>query len=180
MHENLRRGCLSSHIGHLLLHLLLLLELLLLLLWLALRDLLIAPSGLAHRLLLSHSWNLRWLHQQGRASVRDGLNERVVSTPLLDRACFDMHGLLIDIRQGHELALLHLHVEVDARWRHGVVLRQNDFKWVSRRRCPLKDQIVALGLPREIYRKIWLIKIQACDGTYLLTQRRLRTVGTIA
>ena len=96
LHQDLWRG---RHITSHALEILLLLELLLL--GVRLSDLLVAPSSLSHWLLLSHSWNLRRLHEQCRASVCNRLNEREVSPPLLDRTGLKVHGLLIDVGQGH-------------------------------------------------------------------------------
>lgn len=84
LHEDLRCSCATStfHATHVT-KILLLLELLLRVL---LSDLLVSPCpGLTHGLLLRHSWCLRWLHDKCCASVSDGLNERVVSPPLLHR-----------------------------------------------------------------------------------------------
>lgn len=116
----------------LLLELLLLLLLELLLLILPLSDLLIAPGSLVHWLLLGQAWHLRRLHEQSGACVSDGLDQGEVGAPLFDTASFNMHGLLVHVGESHELTLLHLHVKVNARRHHRVVLWQDYLQRVSR------------------------------------------------
>jgi hypothetical protein len=60
--------------------------------------LLLAPSLLPHGLLMGRLRSAaRGLHQEGRARVSDGLNERLVGSPLLYGVNLDLHRLLVDI-----------------------------------------------------------------------------------
>ena len=149
LHEDLRRrGRLTPHV------LLLILRLLLLhLLLIALSDLLVAPGALIHGLLLCHTRRIWWLHQERGASLSNGLDQRIVSSPLLNRAGFEHHSLLVNVWQLHQSTLLHLHIKVDPWRRQWIVLRQNNLQWVSRRGGTLENQIVALRFSREIYRQ---------------------------
>ena len=62
-------------------------------------NLLLAPCGLSHRLLLDHL-RIRsgGLHYKCSARVVERLDQGVVCPPLLDGCRLDLHSLLIDIR----------------------------------------------------------------------------------
>ena len=141
LHEGLRRT------GSLLVVLLLLLGLMLLVLLGNLTTPSLCLLGCAsHRCDRSPT---RWLHQKSRARVRHRLHQSVIGAPVSHRLSFDLHVLLVDVRELHQGRLLHLHIEVDARRRHRVSGRQDDFERVAGGCRPLDDQVVRFRFIRE-------------------------------
>ena len=99
------------------------------------------------------------------------------AAPLLHCVTLNLHRLLVDIRQCHELVLLHLHVEVDTRWRHRVVIWDDDLERVTGRGRTLEDQVIRKGLIREIYNEQNISDAVNLFRTYLFFLLVLGTEG---
>lgn len=91
------------------------------------------------------------MHQERCACISDCLCQGEVGPPIFDGVTLDLHRLSVDIRQLHQLALLHLHIEVDS-WSHlREVVRQDDLQRMPTGCYSLENQVVLHGLVWEVY-----------------------------
>ena len=102
------------------------------------------------------------------------------ATPLLHCVTLNLHRLLVDISQRHELVLLHLHVKVDTRRRHRVVIWDDDLQRVTCRGLTFEDQVIRKGLIREIYNEDNISDAENLFRTYLFSLLAPKTEGKFA